>query len=53
MRYSREHQEETQRRLLRAVGRGFRAKGFGGIGIDGLAKGAALTSGAFYAHFRS
>jgi AcrR family transcriptional regulator len=53
MRYSREQQEETRRRILRAVGRGFRGKGFGGIGIDGLAKGAEVTSGAFYGHFRS
>jgi AcrR family transcriptional regulator len=53
MRYSREQQEETYRRILRAAGRGFRSKGFGGIGIDGLAKGAELTSGAFYGHFRS
>jgi AcrR family transcriptional regulator len=35
------------------VGQGFRSKGFGGIGIDALAKGAELTSGAFYGHFRS
>lgn len=53
MRYSREQQEETHRRILRSVGRGFRSKGFGGIGIDALAKGADLTSGAFYGHFRS
>jgi AcrR family transcriptional regulator len=53
MRYSREQQEDNHRRILRAVGRGFRSKGFGGIGVDGLAKGAALTSGAFYGHFRS
>jgi AcrR family transcriptional regulator len=53
MRYSREHQDETHRRILRSVGRGFRGKGFGGIGIDALAKGAKVTSGAFYGHFRS
>ena len=53
MRYTREQQEETHRRILRSVGRGFRSKGFGGIGVDALAKGAALTSGAFYGHFRS
>jgi len=53
VRYSREQQEETHRRILRSVGRGFRSKGFGGVGIDALAKGAAATSGAFYGHFRS
>jgi AcrR family transcriptional regulator len=53
MRYSREQQEETRRRILGSVGRGFRGKGFGGIGVDALAKGAKLTSGAFYGQFRS
>ncbi|MCL2448915.1 MAG: TetR/AcrR family transcriptional regulator [Polyangiaceae bacterium] len=53
MRYSEEQQRETRRRILRSVGRGFRAKGFGGVGIDALAKGAKVTSGAFYGHFRS
>lgn len=32
------------------VGRGFRARGFAGVGVDGLAKAAGVTSGAFYAH---
>jgi AcrR family transcriptional regulator len=53
MRYSEEHKEETRRRILAAVGRGFRKSGFGGIGVDGLSKFASLTSGAFYANFRS
>jgi len=53
MRYSPEHKEETRRRILKAVGRGFRKEGLGGIGVDGLARGASLTSGAFYGHFRS
>jgi AcrR family transcriptional regulator len=53
MRYSQEQQDETRRRILRSVGRGFRGKGFGGVGIDALAKGAKVTSGAFYGHFRS
>jgi TetR/AcrR family transcriptional repressor of nem operon len=53
MRYSREQQEETHRRILGSIGRGFRSKGSGGIGIDALAKGADVTSGAFYGHFRS
>jgi AcrR family transcriptional regulator len=53
MRYSAEHKEETRRRILAAVGRGFRKAGFGGIGVDGLAKFADLTSGAFYSNFRS
>src|SRR5215469_13600858 len=44
---------DARARLLDAAGRGFRASGFGGAGVDALAKGAGLTSGAFYAHFES
>ena len=44
---------DAHRRLADAVGRGFRTGGFGGAGVDALAKGAGLTSGAFYAHFES
>ena len=43
----------ARERLLAAAGRGFRTGGFGGIGVDGLAKEAGLTSGAFYTHFGS
>jgi TetR/AcrR family transcriptional repressor of nem operon len=44
---------DARARLLDAAGRGFRTSGFGGAGVDALAKGAGLTSGAFYAHFDS
>lgn len=44
---------DARGRLLEAAGRGFRVGGFGGVGVDGLAKEAGLTSGAFYAHFGS
>jgi TetR/AcrR family transcriptional repressor of nem operon len=53
MRYSEEHKQETKRRILTAAGRGFRKEGFGLIGVDGLARAAGVTSGAFYGHFRS
>jgi len=53
MRYSAEHKAETKRRILAAAGRGFRKEGFGLMGVDGLARGAGVTSGAFYGHFRS
>jgi len=43
----------ARERLLEAAGRGFRTGGFGGIGVDGLAQAAGLTSGAFYTHFGS
>jgi AcrR family transcriptional regulator len=39
--------------MVAAAGRGFRKRGFGGIGVDGLAKEADVTSGAFYGHFAS
>jgi TetR/AcrR family transcriptional repressor of nem operon len=45
--------EESKARILTSAGRGFRSRGFGGSGIDGLAKDADVTSGAFYAHFKS
>ena len=39
--------------MVAAAGRGFRRQGFGGIGVDGLAKEAEVASGAFYGHFSS
>jgi AcrR family transcriptional regulator len=53
MRYKPGHKEESRARILAALGRGFRRHGLGGIGVDGLAKEAGVTSGAFYAHFGS
>jgi TetR/AcrR family transcriptional regulator, transcriptional repressor for nem operon len=53
VRYSTGHKEEARTRMVAAAGRGFRRKGFGGIGVDGLAKEAEVTSGAFYGHFAS
>jgi len=51
MRYKPGHKEESRARILEAVGRGFRRHGVGGIGVDGLAQAAGVTSGAFYVHF--
>lgn len=45
--------EESREKILASAGQGFRRHGFGGLGIDGLAKAAGVTSGAFYAHFKS
>ena len=53
MRYAPGHKEEAHARMLAAAGCGFKRKGFGGIGVDGLAKEAEVTSGAFYGHFPS
>ena len=53
MRYKPGHKQESRARILEAVGRGFRRHGLGGIGVDGLAREAGVTSGAFYSHFPS
>lgn len=45
--------ELTHQRILEAVHSGFRKNGYDGAGVDGLAKEADVTSGAFYAHFGS
>jgi TetR/AcrR family transcriptional regulator, transcriptional repressor for nem operon len=52
-RYAPGHKKEARTRILAAAGRGFRKRGYGGIGVDGLAKEAEVTSGAFYGHFPS
>ena len=43
----------TRQRILKAAGATFRSSGFAGIGVDGVAKAAGVTSGALYAHFGS
>lgn len=48
-----ERKEENREKLLAGIGQSFRRHGFGGIGVDGLAKAAGVTSGAFYSHFKS
>lgn len=48
-----EQKQQTRQRIVEAAGRGFRKGGFGGVGVDGLAKEAGVTSGAFYVHFGS
>lgn len=52
-RYKIEHKEQTRERIIEAAGRCFRKGGYSGIGVDGLAKEAGVTSGAFYGHFSS
>jgi AcrR family transcriptional regulator len=53
MRYPAEHKAETRAKVLAAASRSFRRHGREGIGVDGLAKAAGVTSGAFYSHFDS
>lgn len=45
--------EQTQRKMLESASRSFRSHGYAGIGVDAIAKGAGVTSGAFYAHLGS
>jgi len=45
--------EQTKLRMLDAASRSFRSHGFAGVGVDGIAKEAGVTSGAFYAHLGS
>lgn len=53
MRYPPEHKQQARARIVEASGKAFRRHGYGGVGIDGLAKEAGVTSGAFYGHFKS
>ena len=53
MRYNDGQKLETYERILQAAKRCFKKDGYNGIGIDGLAKEAGVTSGAFYGHFKS
>ncbi len=43
----------TRQRILEAASATFRQSGYAGIGVDGVAKEAGVTSGALYAHFGS
>ena len=52
-RYKLEQKEQTRERIIDAAGRCFKKSGYSGIGVDGLAKEAGVTSGAFYGHFDS
>jgi len=45
--------ERTRARIIDAASQGFKAYGYNGIGVDGIAKKAGVTSGAFYAHLGS
>jgi len=45
--------ELTRKRIVDAASQSFRSNGYAGIGVDGIAKSAGVTSGAFYAHLGS
>ena len=53
MRYKAGEKEAVRRKMVKATSRSFRSHGYSGVGVDGLAKAAGVTSGAFYSHFGS
>src|SRR5258706_15564998 len=53
MRVSREKAAENRERIVEVASRLFRDKGFDGVGIDAIMKGADLTHGGFYGNFAS
>jgi len=53
MRYSDEHSRQTRRAIMDAAGRAFREQGRAGAGVDAVAAGAGVTSGALYRQFKS
>ncbi|MET0307435.1 MAG: TetR/AcrR family transcriptional regulator [Sphingomonas sp.] len=51
MRYPPDQKAKAREAILEAGARTLRANGFNGIGVDGLAAAAGVTSGAFYSNF--
>jgi TetR/AcrR family transcriptional regulator, transcriptional repressor for nem operon len=51
MRYPSDQKARAKQAILQAGARALRANGFNGIGVDGLAASAGVTSGAFYSNF--
>jgi TetR/AcrR family transcriptional repressor of nem operon len=53
MKVSREQAAENRARVIEVAGRLFREKGFDGVGVADIMKGAGLTHGGFYGQFDS
>jgi TetR/AcrR family transcriptional repressor of nem operon len=53
MKVSRERAAANRERIVEVASKLFREKGFDGIGVADLMKGAGLTHGGFYGHFKS
>jgi AcrR family transcriptional regulator len=51
MRYPPDQKAKAQAAILHAGAQALRKHGFNGIGVDGLAAAAGVTSGAFYSNF--
>ena len=53
MKVSREQAAENRARVIEVAGRLFRERGFDGVGVADIMKGAGLTHGGFYGQFAS
>jgi TetR/AcrR family transcriptional repressor of nem operon len=53
VRYPVDHKAKAREALLKGGARSLKTCGFNGIGVDGLAAAAGVTSGAFYSNFPS
>jgi TetR/AcrR family transcriptional repressor of nem operon len=51
MRYPSDQKAKAKQAILQAGARALRTNGFNGIGVDGVAASAGVTSGAFYSNF--
>lgn len=51
MRYPPDQKAKAREAILQAGAQALRTNGFNGIGVDGLAAAAGVTSGAFYSNF--
>ena len=51
MRYPSDQKVRAKQAILQAGAKALRTNGFNGIGVDGLAASAGVTSGAFYSNF--
>ena len=51
MRYPADQKTRAKDAIVAAAGKRLKRQGFDGIGVDGLAAAAGVTSGAFYSSF--
>jgi TetR/AcrR family transcriptional regulator, transcriptional repressor for nem operon len=51
VRYSKDHKAQAKAVIVRAAARTLKENGFHGVGVDGLAASAQVTSGALYSNF--